>query len=148
MSIEQHLAANTAAIEALTAALLSGNKLPAAGAPTPLSATLDRVEASISDISPKKGAASKSSKPAAAPATTEGSTPVQHKSAHVGPTYEDVKKLTMDTANPAKGDKRAVVLATLAQFGAKLATDLKPEQYADYIDALNAAVAEAADDLA
>lgn len=145
MSIEQHLAANTAAIEALTAALLSGNKLPAAGAPTPLSATLDRVEANLADVAPKKGAASHRAKPAAA--TAAGTAPVQQ-AAVPGPTYEDVKKLTMDTANPAKGDKRAVVLATLAQFNAKLATDLKPEQYADYIDALNAAVAEAADDLA
>lgn len=134
MSLEQTLAANTAAIEALTAALLSGNALPAAGAPSAsLQDKLAKAEAAVAPkaaaikVTPSK-AAPKAEKPVVA----------------AGPTYDEVRALVMDTANVAGTNRRDLVISTLAQFGVKLATELKPEQYADFHAALTAAVAEGA----
>jgi hypothetical protein len=51
----------------------------------------------------------------------------------VGPAYEDVKALVFKLAE-TKG--RDVALATLGTFGVSKGTDLKPEQYADAVKAL------------
>ena len=52
--------------------------------------------------------------------------------------YEEVKKATLELA---KKDQPACI-AILQSFSAKNATELKPEQYADYVGLVNAKTAE------
>lgn len=127
MSLEQALADNTAAVKALHAHL--------AGAPaaTPLSAKLDKVEAKIAETA-KPAPKTEPKKTAAAPAPKADAVD-----------YEKVRAAVLALC-AAKG--KPAGLAVLAEFGVEKATELKAEQYAEALAALEAALAAPADDIA
>lgn len=118
MSLEQALAANTAAVNALVVALTSGNI--GAAAPVTVAAETPAPKA-------EKAATTKKTEKAA-------STPAAEPEAEAIP-YETVKTATLEFIK-VKG--RDAFTALAAQFGVGSAKDLKPEQYAEYLEKLEA----------
>jgi predicted component of type VI protein secretion system len=112
MSLEQALADNTAALHAHTAALLGKST-------ETISDKLDRVEKTVA---PK--------------ATTKAATKKEEPKAAEGPDYEAVKKSFLALCT-AKGKDAG--LAVLKPFGVAKCPELKPEQFAEFITASDAA---------
>ena len=121
MSLEKVIEENTAAVKELTVALqqfaAGGTGAAAPAAPV---------------------AKAETPKTAAKKETPKAEAKAEEKSDEAaGIPYDDVKAKTLELVK-AKG--RDVVVETLAKFGkgVKSAQDLKPEQYADYIAAVDA----------
>lgn len=119
MSLEEALAANTKALEALTAVL--GLRISAAAADP--AADMFRRGSKTGVIEEKKTDPKTETKPPATSPTSENtsseSEPVK---------YDDVKKLILAIS---KNDRNKAV-ALLGHYGAKGGLELKPEQFADF----------------
>jgi len=119
MSLEKVIEENTAAVKELTVALQqfaaggTGAAAPTAKAEAPAKAATKKAESK-----PTEKTEEKADEPTGIP-------------------YDDVKAKTLELVK-AKG--RDTVVETLAKFGkgVKSAQDLKPEQYAEYIAAVDA----------
>ena len=127
MSLESRIEENTAAILALTAALLAqGATSPKPRAVAPAASgqtTAEVVKAAVPESTTSAPAPAAVSAAPAAPASTAAPKAV---------TYEQVAKAITECV---KLD-RAKVVAVLAQFGVKKGPELKPEQYAEFVGAL------------
>lgn len=129
MSLEEQIAANTAALERLTAAL-QGTQL---------------VKTTISDDG--KRARAEASTPAAAPAKAPAK-PETPKATEKAPpeagdkevTYEDAKQAVL-ALNKAKGSDAARAAIGSVQKGATKLPDVKPENWGAVIEACNKAMA-------
>jgi hypothetical protein len=127
MSLEDALAANTAALKALTDVLgIRGVKAVTIGTadekPT-LLATEDKSEKKL----PAKTETKQEDTSNTSEASSSESEPVS---------YDQVKKLILQIS---KADRNKAV-ALLARFGAKGGTELKPEQYAKFVNDAERAV--------
>lgn len=122
MSLEEALARNTAALEALTATLLKASGTKPDKAAKAAAATAAAPVATAATEAPTEA-------PAAAPKPASTVTPKQVADALV----EVVTKLSRERG-----------VALLAQFGVQQAAKLKPEQMADFVAACKAALTHSA----
>lgn len=106
MSIEAALAANTAALEKLTAAIQSRSNQAS--------------EVEPAEPAPKRGRPSKAASDPAAPANVPTNVPTNV------PSYKDVADVLVPLAE-SKG--RDTLVGLLGEFGVKSADQIKPEQY-------------------
>lgn len=120
MSLEQALAANTAAINALTAVLQGQGQQPAAKT---ADAPKDAPKATTGKAKADKAAPAKKEEPAV--------------------TYDQVKELILKV-NQEKG--RPAIEELLSGFGVKKGPELKPEQYAEFVAAAETLLAGDEDD--
>ena len=137
MSLESAIQENTAAINALLAALLAGAKVQAdPGTTTPV----DLAKSKTEDVKPKAESKPKAeTKPKAEP-KTEPAAAV----APTGPTMDEIAAACVDLI---KKDRPALI-ALLAEFKVKKASELKPDQFAAFKEELDAKLAaEAEEDL-
>lgn len=116
MSLEQALAANTAAIKELIATLKSNTPV-AATAPEPA-----KKETKVNKAEPTDAEIDAQLKPL----------PAEDMPTKVIP-YSEVSKLVLDKAKTHKKQ----VLEIIASFGAKSARDLTPDQYEAFVGKLN-----------
>lgn len=132
MSLETELAANTAALTAMTAALLSLSNLPIAPRVSPPTAG----ENDVTDVPVK---APKAPKPAAASPQPEtaAASPASEKKATKSATYEDVKAALM-AVNEKHG--RQLALDCLARVGVKNAKELDESMYDKALGIFSAAL--------
>lgn len=126
MSLEAALAANTAAITALTEVwgkLASMGKVidRKVGSGEQTKTTAGNLEIPLAKVETKKSSP--------APVEVAPAAPTEEVATATEITYDVVAKATLAKM---KTD-RAAVLAAVAKFGAKNAKELKPEQYADFL---------------
>ena len=134
MSLEQALAENTAAIQALIAVLTAqASSAHVASSPAPAPAPV---------AAAKKPAKAAASAPAAtdAPAAAEASPTTQPAAASAAApaalTYEDHVKPKLTQALASLG--REKVVSILGDFGVGRGTELTPDQFAPFLEALQA----------
>lgn len=134
MSLESAIQENTAALNALLAALLAGAKVQAdQGTTTPT----DLAKSKTEDVKPKA-----ESKPKAE--TKPKAEPKPEPEVPTGPTMDEIAAACVDLI---KKDRPALI-ALLAEFKVKKASELKPEQFAEFKERLDAELAaEAGEDL-
>lgn len=128
MSLEQALAANTAALDRV-AALLQNNNAPASN-PVPPG------PASVKTEEPKKTPAKKAAKKEEPPLEAPKEEPEV--------SYQQVSEAIL-AYNTKNG--REKTLALLSQFGVAKGPDLKPEQYEEFLAAASGQSAASEDDL-
>lgn len=107
-------------------------------AKSPTEALANAEKAKAAKAAPKTEAPAKQEAPAAEPTPAAAPAPEASAPTDTAPSYEDVKKLVLKMSSE-KG--REPTVALLGTFGVAKAPDLKPEQFADVIAALNAALA-------
>lgn len=112
---------NPAQLNAVLAALNLGTEAPQ----EPTTAKLVEIAQARAEVKPA---------PVAAPAPAPAPAPAAEPAPAAAITYDQIAKVITDRV---KVD-RAAVVDTLASFGAKKGTDLKPEQFADFLAALGA----------
>lgn len=143
MSLEEVIKANTEAVSALTKALEAVTKigsLTLVETPkeekTPKPTTVKKTPASATSAAPTPT-------PTPEPAT-EASTPAATVTAQTAPAGADAyKPVQQATFAFHKKHGRDKLFEVFAQFGIESAQMLKPEQYAEYMEALQAADGEA-----
>ena len=134
MSLELALQENTATMKALIAALAATGTAAASSATT-VKQSAAQVAATASGPTTAKvveAAAPASTTSEKTPAAASAETAAPASTAADPITYDQVAKAITDGV---KAD-RAKVVAALAKFSAKKGTELKPEQYADFLAAL------------
>ena len=143
MSLEVALAENTAAMRELISVW---TKLSSTGktitknveAGEQTSVTAGNLEIPLAQGRVAEKAEAK--KPAATPAAAVTATPTPAAVAPSTPAAESPSEITYDQVSKAITEKvktnRDHVVATLAKFGAKKGTELKAEQYAEFLEAL------------
>ena len=138
MSLESAIQENTAALNALLAALLAAAKVQAdQGTTTPV----DLAKSKTEDVKPKAESKPKAeTKPKAEPKTE----PEPEPEPPIGPTFDEISAACVELI---KKDRPALV-ALLAEFKVKKAQELKPDQFAAFKEELDAKLAaEAEEDL-
>jgi len=139
MSLEQALIENTAAVKNLAALLSAGdNKVPPfvarEVAAKEVAAENKKASTAVVDATAPKTAEAKATKAVKAEAPkTETKAPAP-KAATVSD-YAPVKDFTLKLV---KEKGREVALALLGEYGVERADQLKPEQYAEYVEAAKA----------
>ena len=140
MSLEVALAENTAAMRELISVW---NKLSSTG--KQIAAKVEAgeqtsVTAGNLEIPLAAPAKVEAKKPAATPAAAVTATPTPVEAAPSTPAAESPSEITYDQVSKAITEKvktnRDHVVATLSAFGVKKGTELKAEQYAEFLEAL------------
>ena len=132
MSLENAIQENTAALNALLAALLAGAKVQAdQGTTTPV----DLAKSKTDEVKPKA-----ESKPKAE--TKPKAEPKPEPEAPTGPTMDEIAAACVDLI---KKDRPALI-ALLAEFKVKKASELKPDQFAAFKEELDAKLADEAEE--
>jgi hypothetical protein len=135
MSLEAVIQENTDTMKALIAALTATGNAAASSAAVPKPDAAKTAAAASGSTTAKAGAAG-------APANTAGESDPSAASAAAGAQASTAagEPITYDVVSKAITDgvktDRAKVVAALAKFGAKKGTELKVEQYADFLVAL------------
>jgi hypothetical protein len=134
MSLEAAIQANTDALKAFTEALLATGIASASAAAAPKQQAAKTAAAASGPVTAKVVEA-------AAPAsTTSESAPAAASAAAAAPASTAAEPITFDQVSRATTEavkvSREKAVTALAKFGVKRATELKPEQYADYLAAL------------
>jgi hypothetical protein len=135
MSLEAAIQENTATMHKLIAALAPYQhdaKQPGVNTAETVSDKLDRVEATVKSANTATAPAAKKTPPAKKEAPKAA--------AAEGTTLEQVAGVVTELA---KAGKRAAVVAALKEFGVERASELKPEQFDDFLASLSAANSEA-----
>ena len=133
MSLEQALAENTSAIKELTAMWATLNKQ----AKTIVTDTEAGKTTGVTIAATKHIEVAPSPKPAPTPVAVVTATPAPVETAPAEPVAESPSEITYEQVSKAITDKaktdRNAVVALLGKFGVKKGTELKAEQYADFI---------------
>jgi hypothetical protein len=152
MSLEETLAANTAALHALTAALVAAGALPkpaavpavvsgpaTAKAAAPLKTVAESAPTADTAASPAPASTAATPDPKPAAASPQKETAAASPAAEAGATsYDQVKALILKLSKEKGGDAARAVLAA---FGVTKGPELKAAQYAEVVTHCEAALA-------